>query len=622
MLDQDPSITDPEQQAEIDRWSNKDWELPEVTDSDISQSPIIAIGGCGRSGTTLMRVMLDTHSQIAAGPESHLFLPTAIDIESLAEKFDLPVEDLRRAHEGASSRTAFIEAFQAMYTQRTGKTYWADKTARNIHRIGHIFEHFPEARFIHVVRDGRDVVTSLRTHRKRKKVDGEIRETGYRMPFEDCTDRWNLAIEDAKPFQGDPRYLEVRYENLIHETRAALMQVCGFVGVRYEEAMMEFHTVDTPSRDAKRFFIQNIEATQPKSYASAGRWRRDLSPEQLKFILPRIAENLRYMGYPLGIQVPMIDANTVQQIIEQHPGLVKEALLEALSIHHDKDGLVQPPKTYLQRSPKAHTADRIIAMPVYAEGKGDAIAGIKWIGSHPDNHQQGLQRANAVIILNDPKTNAPMAILDGSIISSLRTFGMSQVAIERFCPKPKTVAVIGMGKLGRMHASQLKSLFPTIERIQCFSERADFSDLQSGTVTACASYQEALQNADVVITTTAANTPYIHEADLGEETKLIVNLSLMDFDLDVYARSAQIIVDDWGQCERAKKVFKQGVDQGEITRENVIEISDALFGDAKDHKFTGRVIVNPLGMGVEDMVLAKKVLEKTRGQRLPEFNIE
>lgn len=72
---------------------------------------------------------------------------------------------------------------------------------------------------------------------------------------------------------------------------------------------------------------------------------------------------------------------------------------------------------------------------------------MKWIGSHPENHEVSLQRANAIICLNHILTNAPLAILDGTEISSERTFWMGILGIEKFIRDPQNVSIIGMGKL-------------------------------------------------------------------------------------------------------------------------------------------------------------------------------
>ena len=79
------------------------------------------------------------------------------------------------------------------------------------------FPLFPAARFVHVLRDGRDVACSLRTHPRHKVVDGELVPTGIRKPIAGCARRWVRDIESSRRWWGDPRFMTVRYEDLVAE---------------------------------------------------------------------------------------------------------------------------------------------------------------------------------------------------------------------------------------------------------------------------------------------------------------------------------------------------------------------------------------------------------------------
>ena len=80
------------------------------------------------------------------------------------------------------------------------------------------------------------------------------------------------------------------------------------------------------------------------------------------------------------------------------------------------------------------------------------------------------------------------------------------------------------------------------------------------------------------MTVGAPTRPYLGESDIGPDVRLIVNLSLLDFELPVIVNSNHIVVDDWLQNTRAEKVFKTGLDQGRITRDRVFELAEVLFG--------------------------------------------
>ena len=128
--------------------------------SDGSHRPIFIVG-CQRSGTTMLRLMLDSHSQISCGPETR-FLE---DLERIVgpdwkrlSQFGYSQEEwLRRIRE-------FFEGIQSDYARSRGKTRWADKSPRYALHIPFLLQVFPDAQIVHVIRDGRDVAVS---HRKR-----------------------------------------------------------------------------------------------------------------------------------------------------------------------------------------------------------------------------------------------------------------------------------------------------------------------------------------------------------------------------------------------------------------------------------------------------------------------
>jgi hypothetical protein len=240
--------------------------------------------------------MLDSHSRIAAGPESHLFSARPLDLGDLSFKFDIDTHVLRTIFRQCDTRTAFVEAFADKYLQRRRKVIWADKTSRNVYRFDYIRQHFPNAILIHVVRDGRDVVSSLRTHPKWKIQSGMRVETHFIRAWEDCVSKWILACDVSKRFQGDARYLEIRYEDLVTNTEQQLRQLCNLLDIAFDPKMLEYHACVAPSRNPLKF-PQNFEATQPLYDESIGRWRRDIPGDELRWIEPLIEPYLRYLGY-------------------------------------------------------------------------------------------------------------------------------------------------------------------------------------------------------------------------------------------------------------------------------------------------------------------------------------
>jgi hypothetical protein len=241
-------------------------------------------------------MMLDSHRRICCGPESSVFRRRAVEPDALADRFGFARAEVRRIHGAAKSRPAFIEAFAGLCMREAGKLRWAEKTPRNIGRIGEIFRCFPEARFVHVLRDGRDVACSLRTHPRHEVVDGKLVPLDTWKPIAGGARRWVRDIEGSRRWWGDPRFHTVRYEDLVLNPRPVLERLMSFIGEDWDEAMLAHASAASPFRDATRF-AQNPEALGAVSTASVSRWQRDLDARDRR-IFKRVAGPLLVeLGY-------------------------------------------------------------------------------------------------------------------------------------------------------------------------------------------------------------------------------------------------------------------------------------------------------------------------------------
>jgi protein-tyrosine sulfotransferase len=243
--------------------------------------------------------MLDSHPHICCGPESGLFLAkpvTAARLDALARKFDLDASRLRSIFEASSSQAKFIEGFFEYYCELTRKRRWAEKTPRNVHVLEFVFAHFPNARFVHVIRDGRDVVCSLRTHPRFEVVDGRLVELDRRNPIGDCIERWVRDVRAGLAFRDHPAAIEVRYEDLVREPEATLRGLLGRLGEPWDDRVLRYHELVSPSRDVTKF-PQNPEATRPLSESAIGRWRTELAPEEAELFKRRAGLLLIQLGY-------------------------------------------------------------------------------------------------------------------------------------------------------------------------------------------------------------------------------------------------------------------------------------------------------------------------------------
>lgn len=256
----------------------------------VSRRNHIVLGGCGRSGTTLARVILDSHPNICCGPESKIFLPRRIRLHKLRDRFKLDAAALDAAYEASRSRAEFIDAFAALCCSTSGKRRWAEKTPDNVLHLDYVFSRFPEARFVHLLRDGRDVACSLRTHPRHKVVRGKLVKLNTWRPMEECANRWRDSLLAVRPWLGDPRLYTVRYEDLVSEPQATIAKMLEFLGEPWDDRVLAHNQAESRYRDATTF-PQNPEALRPIEAKAMRRWERDMDAED-RAIFKRVAGNL------------------------------------------------------------------------------------------------------------------------------------------------------------------------------------------------------------------------------------------------------------------------------------------------------------------------------------------
>jgi len=272
------------------------WLKDRLLTSHVSDSAPVIVGGCGRSGTTLMRTILDTHPNICCGPESSIMRPGALKAGKLAMRFDFPTPHIQNMARQSDSQTEFIDRFFEEYKTRQGKRRWAEKSPRNVRRLDFIREHFPNSRFIHMLRDGRDVACSLRTHPRFRVVDGDLVKQNTWNPIGPCIDRWVRDVSTGLAHRGEPWYTEVRYEDLVSKPEETLRELFDFLGEPWDDSVLEFHKVKSESRDYTKF-PQNPEVTRPIYKNAMERWRRDLSAEDIRLFKQRGGPLLIRLGY-------------------------------------------------------------------------------------------------------------------------------------------------------------------------------------------------------------------------------------------------------------------------------------------------------------------------------------
>jgi 2,3-diaminopropionate biosynthesis protein SbnB len=292
-------------------------------------------------------------------------------------------------------------------------------------------------------------------------------------------------------------------------------------------------------------------------------------------------------------------------------------------VAHAEGRTTQPLKPYLRAGAGGgHIADRIIAMPAHVGDPG--ISGLKWIGSKHDNPDVvGLERASGVIVLNDPQTNYPIGILEAGLISAWRTAAVTCVAVAHLARAAAgAVAIIGCGVIGRTQITALLEQFEHIAEVHLFDLRAGAARALAADVAArhphvsvqvATSAEQAVRAGAVVVACTLADRPYIPFAWLRRGA-LVCNVSIMDVHKDVFLNADKVVVDDWDQSNREKKVINQLVLEGSFSRGQLhAELGDVVSGRRPGREDDDEIILlNPMGMAVEDIACAAAVYRRAR----------
>jgi ornithine cyclodeaminase/alanine dehydrogenase-like protein (mu-crystallin family) len=262
------------------------------------------------------------------------------------------------------------------------------------------------------------------------------------------------------------------------------------------------------------------------------------------------------------------------------------------------------------------------AMPAHLRGADpeghDDLVGMKWIAGFPDNRARGLPALHGLVILADPTTGVPTAILDAGPITAERTAAVSGVAIARYAPlvdgRPPSVALIGAGAQGRSHLAVLGRVLPGA-RLAIFDRHADraeaLADAARGTpgvaeavVTPTA--RDATLPADVVVTAAAFGpVRQVMTNDWLSPGALVVPVDYATYCAAEVARDAALFLVD----QREQFVANRDAGLFDGYPDPTATIGEAIVGGI-GRPSAGRVVVSHLGVGLADLVFADAILRR------------
>jgi hypothetical protein len=270
-----------------------------------------------RSGTTLLSMMIGAHGQIAvplattgmwidfaARLNEFNELATTGDVARLVDAIqsherirlwdakldraallsDLPVGDFG----------AVVARFHEKYASAKGKPFWANVDIATFDHMDQVSRWFDDARFLHIIRDGRDVALS---HQTMPYGAGNIAE---------CARAWvSRTTTNAKMGHiiGPERYMTIRFEDLVLDTRGSLEKICAFLGVAFDESMLRYADMVEEKIPRDRRWLWPA-LSRPPEESKVGQWQRGMTRSQ-RIVFEGIAnKNLKRWGYEAYETVP------------------------------------------------------------------------------------------------------------------------------------------------------------------------------------------------------------------------------------------------------------------------------------------------------------------------------
>ena len=272
----------------------------------MSEPPLLILG-VSRSGTTLLRVILDRSPGVAIPDESFFVLLLArrhgrtIERQRFLEDvrrlptvaaWGLRAEDVAPRLRSGMDVGAAIAAIFETYAERAGKPRWGDKTPMYMRHLPLLERLFPAAQYVHLVRDGRDAAASFV-----QMPAGTFTRTwahpGRPAAFA-CL--WRTEVRAARALGrrvGPGRYHETRYEDLVAEPDRVVREICAFAGLPFEESMLDYAgAVDVSAKPHQ----QRLLAPPTRHVRD---WRAELAPDEARAFERVAGDLLAELGYEL-----------------------------------------------------------------------------------------------------------------------------------------------------------------------------------------------------------------------------------------------------------------------------------------------------------------------------------
>ena len=266
---------------------NVNWRLSVKT---ISEQKHIFVFGAPRSGTTLVKLILGAHSQLSGpGYETGIFMYKDIFQFNFGGFSSAELAEMRAE---SKDIVDFFDNFAEANLQKTSGKYFIEKTPPHVLRLAFLSQHFPNARFINVVRDGRDCFCSAVHHPNVVQGSSVERYAKY----------WKRCIRARLKRGEQSNIFDLKYEDLVANPEQQIRTVMDFLGEEYQTAQLnpQSYSHNQITQTSKPHFSK---LGKPITNSSQQRWKQELSPRDVGLFEAIAGAELEAMGYSLSRQV-------------------------------------------------------------------------------------------------------------------------------------------------------------------------------------------------------------------------------------------------------------------------------------------------------------------------------
>jgi ornithine cyclodeaminase/alanine dehydrogenase-like protein (mu-crystallin family) len=321
----------------------------------------------------------------------------------------------------------------------------------------------------------------------------------------------------------------------------------------------------------------------------------------------------------------ILNATDVRRALPMHEAI--EAMKQAFAALSAGRALV-PPRAHL---PVTRNAGISLFMPAYVDDEDpDAQAlTIKTVSLFDNNQARGLARIQAAVLVLEPQTGRPVAVLEGATITAIRTAAASGAATDLLArPDCRSLAILGAGVQARTHIEAVCAV-RDIKRISVYSPTPskvaavieEMSEVVSGELIAASSSSEAISSADIICATSTSQTPIFDDADVQPGTHVNAVGSYTPEAREVPAETvlrSLVVVDSREAAWEEAGDLIQPLEAGQLTRDHI----HAELGELALSKRTGRTsrdqvtFFKSVGVAVQDAFAAKFALSRAASDNI------